>query len=80
MADTDYSGEGMPEDVMHAIKRWRKAAEQCNLGHAYDWGEGVPEDPVLAAGCYRKAAEEGYAEGQYLFRQYVLFRSGRAGG
>ena len=67
-----YDGEGVPKDLVAAVRWFRKAAEQGNdfaqaeLGYMYYNGEGVPKDLAAAARWYRKAAEQGnnYAQGQ----------------
>ncbi len=65
------NGEGVPKDVVEAVKWYRKAAEQnhagaqSNLGLCYFFGEGVPKDDVEAVKWYRKAAEQNHAFAQW---------------
>ena len=63
-------GEGVPLNVVEAVKWYRLAAEQgyanaqFNLGFAYANGYGVPQNAAEAAKWYRLAAEQGYAIAQ----------------
>src|ERR1035437_3734238 len=59
-----FSGQGVAEDKVEAVKWYRKAAEQnvalfqYNLGCCYRDGMGVTKDEVEAARWFRKAAEQ----------------------
>ena len=59
-------GEGVPQDVVKAVKWYRKAAEQGyageqnNLGFMYDKGKGVPQDAVEAYTWFAVAADNGH--------------------
>ena len=69
-----YSGNGVEQDFVEAIKWYRLAAEQGYadaqnyLGVAYDSGDGVEQDFVEAVKWYRLAAEQGNAEAQIQSR------------
>ncbi len=60
-------GLGVKTNKAWAVKWYRKAAEQgdvgsqFNLGNCYHNGDGVPKDFAEAAKWYRKAAKKGYA-------------------
>lgn len=64
-------GDGVPKDLMEAVRWFRLAAEQgstraqCFLGMLYAAGEGVAKDKEEAAKWYRKATEQGNALAQY---------------
>ena len=59
-----HKGEGVPKDLVEAVKWYRKAAEQgdfkvqYNLGNMHYYGTGVPKDYATAVKLYRKAAEQ----------------------
>jgi len=65
------NGEGLQENVVEAVKWYRKAADQgyvkaqFNLAQAYFIGKGVPKNVAEAVKWYRKAAEQGDANAQY---------------
>ena len=58
-------GEGVPWNILEAVRLYRLAAEQGNdfaqlrLGYLYANGTGVAEDDAEAARLYRLAAEQG---------------------
>lgn len=64
-------GEGVPQDLVEAVKWYRKAAEhnhaeaQYTLAVHYAKGVGVAKDQVEAVKWYRRAAEQNYASAQY---------------
>ena len=64
-------GQGVTQDVVEAVRWYRKAAEQghataqYNLGAMYGKGQGVTQDAVEAVRWCRKAAEQGHATAQY---------------
>ena len=66
-----YTGEGVPQDFIEAMKWFRKAAEQhhemaqFNLGLMYAYGEGVPQDFVEAVKWFRRAADQRLPDAQY---------------
>ncbi len=79
-------GEGVPEDLVEAVRWYRLAAEQGGaeaqynlgvlyLGIMYEDGRGVPEDLVEAVRWFRLAAEQGGAEAQYNLG--VLYATGQ---
>jgi TPR repeat protein len=76
-----YSGEGVPQDDVEAVKWYRKAADQgyaaaqFNLGNSHRTGEGVPQDDVEAVKWYRKAADQGDSAAQ--FNLGICYRDGR---
>ena len=59
-------GEGVPQDVVKAVKWYRKAAEQgdaaaqSNLGIMYANGKGVPQDDAKAYTWFAVAAANGH--------------------
>ena len=64
-------GRGVDENVLSAVKWFRKAAEeqshadaQNKVGAMYEYGEGVDENAFIAAEWYRKAAEQSHADAQ----------------
>ena len=65
------NGEGLQENVVEAVKWYRKAADQgyvkaqFNLAQAYFIGKGVPKNGAEAVKWYRKAAEQGDSNAQY---------------
>eukprot|EP00729_Bicosta_minor_P021129 gene21129-biopygen25357 len=65
-----YTGKGVEQDHVEAVKWFRLSAEagnagaQYNLGCRYNKGEGVEQDDVAAAKWFRKAAEAGHAMAQ----------------
>ena len=65
-----YSGQGVSQDYVEAIRWYRKAADQGNtkaqysIGYMYDLGKGVPQDYAEALRWYRKAADQGDANAQ----------------
>lgn len=77
-----YSGDGVEESHLEALKWFRKAAEQgfaraqCELGNCYCTGNGIEENHTEAFKWYRKAAEQGDAEGQYQLGYCYYFGIG----
>lgn len=59
------NGEGVPQDIPHAVELFQKAAEQGhvdaqnNLGAMYFTGEGVTRDEKKAIEWFEKAAAQG---------------------
>lgn len=59
------NGEGVPQDIPHAVELFQKAAEQGhvdaqnNLGAMYFTGEGVTRDEKKAIEWFEKAASQG---------------------
>lgn len=59
------NGEGVPQDIAHAVELFQKAAEQGhvdaqnNLGAMYFTGEGVTRDEKKAIEWFEKAAAQG---------------------
>lgn len=59
------NGEGVPQDIPHAVELFQKAAEQGhvdaqnNLGAMYFTGEGVKRDEKKAIEWFEKAAAQG---------------------
>jgi hypothetical protein len=66
-----YSGQGVPQDYVEAVKWYRKAAEQGDanaqrsLGSCYENGQGVPKWCAEAVNWYRKAADQGDQSAQF---------------
>ena len=66
-----FSGVGIPQDYVEAVKWYQLAAEQGHvvahsmLGLMYNNGRGVLQDYVEAVKWDRLAAEQGYAWAQY---------------
>jgi TPR repeat protein len=64
-------GNGVPQNMIEAVKWYLKAAEQgnanaqFNLGCCYCNGDGVLKDPTEAVKWWRKAAEAGDASAQF---------------
>ena len=60
-----FNGEGVPKDLVEAVKLYSLAADQGNataqncLGRCYSAGEGVPKDPARAFHWIKRAAEQG---------------------
>ena len=79
-------GEGVPRDLVEAVKWYRKAAEQnyakaqYNLGVCYAFGDGVAKDQVEAVKWFRKAAEQNYAPAQFKLGLSYTNRDGVAEG
>ncbi len=73
-----YNGEKVTQDLLEAVKWYRKAAEnnhdsaQYELGFCYLCGEGVAQDYSNAVKWIRKAAEKGHSQAQcelgYLYQ------------
>ena len=65
------NGEGLQENVVEAVKWYRKAADQgyvkaqFNLAQAYFIGKGVPKNGAEAVKWYGKAAEQGDSQAHY---------------
>ena len=65
------NGEGVAEDLVEAVKWYRKAADQgyalaqSTLGNCYLFGQGVTKDEVEAVKWLRKAADQGADYAQY---------------
>ena len=65
-----YKGESVPQNLIEAVKWWRRAAEQgdtsaqYSLGVVYESGVGVAKDIAEAVKWYRVAAEQGESEAQ----------------
>ena len=63
-------GDGVPQDLVEAVKWFRKSAEQgysraqSSLGAMYEIGQGVPQDFAEAIKWYSKAADRGNAVAQ----------------
>jgi uncharacterized protein len=61
-----YTGQGVPKNVVEAVKWFRKAAEQGDpnaqvmLGTMYRDGQGLPQNYTEAVKWYREAAEQGH--------------------
>ena len=72
LGDYYWDGNGVPTNVVEAIKWYRRAAEQGNvlaqrhLGYCYREGSGVELNLETASGWYRRAAENGDAVAQYI--------------
>jgi hypothetical protein len=68
------NGDGVVKDVVEAVKRYRKAADQnyapaqCYLGACYENGLDVSKDEAEAVKWYRKAAEQNPAERVFRYR------------
>src|SRR5512144_995787 len=65
------NGKGVPQDLVEAVKWYRRAADQgnsaaqYNLGVMYDEGRGVARSDADAMAWYRKAADQGDARALY---------------
>jgi TPR repeat protein len=65
-----HKGEGVAKDMVEAVMRYEKAAEQgdaqalFNLGNCFYNGEGVAKDVATAAAYWEWAADQGHAGAQ----------------
>jgi TPR repeat protein len=65
-----FYAEGVPQDIIEAVKWYLKAAQQEQadaqnwLGDLYQDGIFVPQDDAEAEKWYRKAAKQGDAKAQ----------------
>jgi TPR repeat protein len=75
-------GEGVPKDIVEALKWYRRAAEgghldaQVKLGLAYARGEGVALDRSEAVKWYLQAAGEGDPNAQFCLGEAYYFGLG----
>ena len=82
-ASSMLPGRGVAEDVVEAVKWYRKAAEQnyaaaqYQLGVCYYRRGGVAKDLAEAAKWYRKAAEQNHPRGSIPFRRLLCQRPRR---
>lgn len=74
-------GQDGKQDLVEAVKWFRKAADQgdslaqYNLGNAYEYGEGVEQDSAEAVKWFTKSAEMGCVQSQYSLA--VAYDKGR---
>ena len=70
-----YAGEGVPKDVVEAIKWFRKAAEQghsksqCSLGVMYQYGRGVPQSDIEAYAWFSVSTTNGYEDAEQFLSE-----------